>query len=511
MTEPRHPHRDDSARPGENSGARRGRPPRDAHPRAQQRRGGSSQGSRAATRPAPRATARTVAFEVIRAVNDADAYANLLLPRAIERAGLNAADAALATELTYGTLRRLGYYDAVIAIAAARSTDRIDAPVLDALRLGAHQLLATRVAAHAAVNESVALARTVSGQATTGFVNAVLRTISRDTPEAWLERVLATARSDDERLSLEHAHPVWVVRALRRSLAAEGRADELHALLAADNLAPRVTMIALPGLASVPEGAERTAFSPYGFRLGGGDPEGIVRGAKGRVRVQDEGSQLAALALTAVTPVRPGERWLDLCAGPGGKTALLAADALRSGATLDANEVSPARAGLVRRAVAPVPLSVPVSEEDGRERHTHHPVGYDRVLVDAPCTGLGALRRRPEARWRKQPSDIPELSKLQQELFLAGFASLAPGGVLAYVTCSPHLAETSSVVAEARRVLGDAIEPLDTAEAIRRVSASEIDIVENSADGHVQLWPHRHGTDAMFISLFRRVDAAAAP
>ncbi|HOA86364.1 MAG: transcription antitermination factor NusB [Microbacteriaceae bacterium] len=506
MTEPRHPHRDDSARPGRASDGRRGRRPRAAQPRGgQPRRDGSRPSARATARP----TARTVAFEVIRAVNDADAYANLLLPRAIERAGLGTADAGLATELTYGTLRRLGYYDGVIALAASRPTERIDPPVLDALRLGAHQLLATRVAAHAAVNESVALARTVSGQATAGFVNAVLRTISRERPERWLERVLETARSDDERLSLEHSHPVWVVRALRRSLAAEGRADELHELLAADNLAPRVTMIALPGLASVPEGAERTEFSPYGFRLGGGDPEAIVRAAKGRVRVQDEGSQLAALALTGATPVRPGERWLDLCAGPGGKTALLAADALRSGATLDANEVSPARAGLVRRAVAAVPMPVPVSEEDGRARRTTHPGSYDRVLVDAPCTGLGALRRRPEARWRKQPSDIPELSKLQQELFLAGFDSLAPGGVLAYVTCSPHLAETRSVVAEARRVLGDAIEPLDASEVLRRVCASEIDIVDSPGDGHVQLWPHRHGTDAMFISLFRRVDASA--
>lgn len=472
-------------------------------------------GKRESVRPAPRATARSVSFEVLRAVNEADAYANLLLPRAIERAGLSTADAALATELTYGTLRRQGYYDAVIALASSRSTDRIDPPVLDALRLGAHQLLSTRVAMHAAVNESVALARTVGGQSSTGFVNAVLRTISRDTPENWVQRVLDAARSDDERLSLEHSHPVWIVRAFRRALAAEGRADELIDLLSADNLAPGVTMIALPGLASLPEGAEPTPFSPYGFRLGGGDPEGIMRTSGGRIRVQDEGSQLAALALTAATPVRPGERWLDLCAGPGGKTAVLAADALRSGATLDANEVSPARAGLVRKAIAGVPLTVPVSEEDGRERQAQLPGVYDRVLVDAPCTGLGALRRRPEARWRKQPGDIPELTVLQLELFLAGFDSLAPGGVLAYVTCSPHLAETSGIVAEARRVLGDALEPLDTAAALRRVSDAPLDLGTTEAeargegDGHVQLWPHRHGTDAMFISLFRKVDTGA--
>lgn len=506
--------------------------PRQApHSRRGQRSGEGAPraGSPRQSRPEPRATARTVAFEVLRAVNEADAYANLLLPRAIERAGLSTADAALATELTYGTLRRQGYYDAVIALASSRSVDRIDPPVLDALRLGAHQLLSTRVAMHAAVNESVSLARTVGGQSSTGFVNAVLRTLSRDTPENWVQRVLDAARSDDERLSLAHSHPVWIVRAFRRALAAEGRADELIDLLAADNLAPRVTMIALPGLAAVPEGAEPTPFSPYGFLLGGGDPESIVRSSGGRIRVQDEGSQLAALALTAATPVRPGERWLDLCAGPGGKTAVLAADALRSGATLDANEVSPARAGLVRKALAGVPLTVPVSEEDGRERPSKLPGVYDRVLVDAPCTGLGALRRRPEARWRKQPGDIPELAALQQELFLAGFDSLAPGGVLAYVTCSPHLAETTAVVADARRVLGDAIEPLDTATALRRVTGSPLDVGRRGGegatdgqgsndgagapavegDGHVQLWPHRHGTDAMFISLFRKVAITA--
>ena len=471
--------------------------------------GNKHRGQRPPAPPAPprvpRATARTVAFEVMRAVHEDDAFANLLLPRSIERAGLSTADAALATELTYGTLRRQGYYDAVIALAASRPVDQIDSPILDALRLGAHQLLSTRVASHAAVNESVDLARSVTGQSTAGFVNAVLRTISRDAPESWLERVLEGARSDDERLSLEHSHPVWIVRAFRRALAAEGRAGELIELLAADNLAPTVTMIALPGLAEAPEEAERTPYSPYGFRLGGGDPESIVRSSKGRVRVQDEGSQLAALALTGATQIRVGERWLDLCAGPGGKTAVLAAQALRSGATLDANEVAPARAGLVRKAIAGVPLSVPVSEEDGRERSARMPGVYDRVLVDAPCTGLGALRRRPEARWRKQPSDIPELAELQYDLFLAGFESLAPGGVLAYVTCSPHLSETTAVVAEARRALGDAIEPIDAAAVVTKISSAPIDLAGDPEDGHAQLWPHRHGTDAMFISLFRKV------
>lgn len=451
--------------------------------------------------------ARAVAYDVLRAVTTDEAYANLLLPHAIERAKLDAQDAGLATELTYGTLRRRGTYDAIIAAAADRGVDRIDPPVLDALRLGVHQLLSTRVASHAAVNESVELARRHGGgRGAAGFANAVLRRVSRETPGHWMDRISEGARSDDERLGLQSAHPVWIVRALRRALSAEGRADELDALLAADNEAPRVAMIALPGLAEIPDDARHARFAPTAFTTRGGDPEALIRASGGRIRVQDEGSQLAALALSRFRPVEAGERWLDLCAGPGGKTALLAAEALAGGALLDANEISPTRAGLVRRAVASVPLEVEVTEEDGRERAARAAGEYDRILVDAPCTGIGALRRRPEARWRKTPADVPELTALQLDLVRAGLGALKPGGVLAYVTCSPHLAETSGVLAEVRREFGDAVEELDARAVVREIAGSDIDLPAQ-ADGSLraQLWPHRHGTDAMSIALLRRV------
>ena len=448
--------------------------------------------------------ARRVAYETMRAVHDSNAYANLLLPRSIRRAGLSPADAGLATELTYGTLRRQGTYDAVIALAAGRETAAIDPPVLDALRLGAHQLLSTRVASHAAVNESVALVAE-SARGATGFANAVLRRIARDTPGDWMSLLDERARAEDERLGLRHAHPVWVLRAFRRALAAEGRADELDALLSADNAAPTVTLAALPGVAVPPEEAQRTRYSPIGFALPGGDPEPVITAAGGTIRVQDEGSQLAALALSRCAPVRAGERWLDLCAGPGGKTAMLAAEALAGGASLEANEPVPARAGLVRDSVAGVPLEIPVSEEDGRTRAANAPGAYDRILVDAPCTGLGALRRRPEARWRKQPSDVPELAALQGELLDAAIRALAPGGVVAYVTCSPHLAETAAVVAEARRAWAGAIEELDARAVLQGLARHPLDLpAPEDGSGRAQLWPHRHGTDAMFISLLRR-------
>ena len=452
------------------------------------------------------AASRRVAYDTIRAVHESDAYANLLLPTSITRAGLSSSDAALATELTYGTLRRQGTYDAVIAIAADRGILDIDPAVLDALRLGVHQLLSTRVASHAAVNESVELARSAGGRGAAGFANAVLRRVSRDTPGDWMTRIADGARSDDEQLGLLFSHPVWVVRAFRRALAAEGRADELEALLTADNASPRVTMAALPGLAEVPEDARRTPFSPVGFRLGGGDPESTIRESHWRIRVQDEGSQLAALALTRALPVREGERWLDLCAGPGGKTAMLAAEALAHGARLEANEISPARAGLVRKALEGVPLEVPVSEQDGRERTAAAPDTYDRILVDAPCTGLGALRRRPEARWRKAPADVPELTGLQRELLTGAVSALARGGIVAYVTCSPHLAETSGVVAEVRREWGAALEEISARDVLTALTDADPALPPQAdGSGRAQLWPHRHNTDAMSISLLRRV------
>ncbi|WP_106814582.1 RsmB/NOP family class I SAM-dependent RNA methyltransferase [Microbacterium timonense] len=450
--------------------------------------------------------ARRVAFDTLRAVHESDAYANLLLPAAIGRAGLSTADAALATELTYGTLRRQGTYDAVIAIAADRPVTDIDPGVLDALRLGVHQLLSTRVASHAAVHESVELARTAGGRGAAGFANAVLRRVSRDTPGDWMTHVAESARSDDEQLGLLFSHPVWVVRAFRRALAAEGRADELEALLTADNASPRVTMAALPDLADAPGDARRTPYSPIGFRLGGGDPDALVRGSGGRIRVQDEGSQLAALALTRAVPVTAGERWLDLCAGPGGKTAVLAAEALRNDARLEANEISPARAGLVRQALAGVPMDVPVSEEDGRTRAAEAPGTYDRILVDAPCTGLGALRRRPEARWRKSPSDVPALTQLQRELLDAAIGALKPGGIVAYVTCSPHLAETAGVVADIRREWEGALEEVSAREVVTALAEADPGLpAQADGSGRTQLWPHRHNTDAMSISLLRRV------
>jgi 16S rRNA (cytosine967-C5)-methyltransferase len=444
------------------------------------------------------APARKVAAEVLAAVRDDDAYANLLLPARIAQAKLSPGDAALATELTYGTLRMQGRYDRIIRLAANRETDAIDPVVLDALRLGVHQLLATRIPPHAAVGDTVALAP----RRATGFVNGVLRTVARSTPAEWDVRLLK-GLNGDARLAAEYSHPEWVIDALRRALDADGHVDELEELLAADNVAPSVSLVALPGLVSVAQVGEPGGIAPTAVRAIGGDPASVPAVADGTARVQDEGSQLAALILSRATEIAPGERWLDMCAGPGGKAALLVAEARLGGAELVANELIPARAGLVRRALAVFDPAPRVVKGDATRFATTDPGGFDRILLDAPCTGLGALRRRPEARWRKQPGDIPGLVALQARLLDAAVAALAPGGLLAYVTCSPHPDETRAAV-EGVLKRHPGLVALDTRAVAAGIATSDLGPGVGPA---VQLWPHRHGTDAMFVQLLSKVDA----
>ncbi|HEU5223712.1 MAG TPA: transcription antitermination factor NusB [Candidatus Lumbricidophila sp.] len=447
--------------------------------------------------------ARIVAWEVLQAVRVDGAYANLLLPNRITRSRLSEADAALATELTYGTLRWQGYYDAIIELVADRAVSSIDPDVLDVLRLGAHQLLATRVATHAAVFEQAQIARRVAPGAV-GFVNGVLRTISRSSADEWRGWVAEHAASEQIARAALSSHPTWIIDALGSALAHEGRADELDALLLADNDPPKVNLavLPLPDADSPASIGEPNQFSPLGATAD--RPLAVVAEHEGRVRVQDEGSQLAALSLSRARPVAPGETWLDLCAAPGGKTAILAAEALATGARLVANELVPARADLVRSSIASVPLEVAVRVGDGRTLDAAEfgaSAGFDRVLLDAPCTGLGALRRRPESRWRKSPTDVAELTALQSELFDAAVRVLAPGGILAYVTCSPHLPETRQLV-DAALARHPELTRLDTQSVVQSVALAPLDLAGEATA--VQLWPHRHRTDAMFIALFAR-------
>ncbi|ONM50359.1 methyltransferase [Nocardia donostiensis] len=429
----------------------------------------------------------------MRAVRERDAYANLVLPALLRERRVTGRDAALATELGYGACRTLGVLDAVIAECAGRDIEQIDGPLLDVLRLGVYQLLRTRIGAHAAVDTSVALVRAESGAGKAGFVNAVLRQAARRSPEEWVDAL--APRDPVGRLAFEFAHPAWIAQAFADALGAD--AVELRDLLAADDARPTVHLVARPGEITAEElalvtGGEEGALSPYAVHLDGGDPAALEPVREGMAAVQDEGSQLVAIALTrAPLEGADGGRWLDLCAGPGGKAALLGALAAIDRFHVDAVEPAEHRAELVRKTTRDLPVAVHIA--DGR--NSGLTPGYDRVLVDAPCTGLGALRRRPEARWRRTPADVAELVVLQRELLNAAWELLRPGGVLVYSTCSPHLPETVAVVADTVRRTG-AVE-LDTRELLPGVT----DIGPGPA---VQLWPHRHGTDAMFLAALRK-------
>jgi 16S rRNA (cytosine967-C5)-methyltransferase len=442
-----------------------------------------------------------VAFELLREVNRG-AYANLALPPLLAARRLTGRDAAFATELAYGTIRMQGRYDPVIAKAIERPIKRLSSELTAVLRLGTHQLAALRVPDHAAVDSSVALAREAIGTGPSHLVNAALRVIAEAGFDT-LEAELLEGLPDDDVLSRRTSHPAWIIRALRQALQA-GQRDpaDLPALLEANNQPAATALVARPGmisqeelLAEVPDGTAGR-FTPTAVIMDHGSPAQVQAVRLNKAGVQDEGSQLVALALADAPLTGPDARWADLCAGPGGKAALLGAIARQRGATVHATEVHPHRADLVRGIVDLETVHVEVG--DGRELGTTHPGEFDRVLVDVPCTGLGALRRRPEARWRHSPTDMASLGPLQRELLASAIQATRPGGLIAYVTCSPHLAETTLVLQDVLR----------RAPECSVVNCGDVELLAGTGavrpDGNLQLWTDIHGTDAMFLALIRR-------
>lgn len=417
-----------------------------------------------------RADARRVALDVIGRVRTTDAYANLVLPSAIRRAGLRPRDAALATELAYGTLRMLGTLDWIVSLHASRAPDP---EVADVLRLGAYQLVYTDIPAHAAVAETVRLAP----HRGRGFVNAVLRRVAGSDPP-WPD-------PDDDpvaALALRHAHPEWIVRLWLHEL---GR-EHTEALLHSNNVAPAVTVRATTdGVADRLRGVG-LHVEPGRWRAdtltvrGGGAPSSWPGFAEGAFVVQDEASVLAGATLGP----EPGSTVADLCAGPGGKTSQLAA----TGARVVAVELHHGRGRLVAQA-APDALVVTGDATSPPLRG-----GLDGVLLDAPCSGLGVLRRRPEARWRVRPDDVDGAADLQRRLAASALDVLRPGGVLVYAVCTVTRAETTHVVDE---LLARA--PVAAAEHIHPT----VPRVLGEAPA-LQLLPHVHGTDGMFIARIRK-------
>lgn len=463
---------------------------------------------------------RTLVFQVLLAVETKDAYANLLLPPRITRAHISGRDAGFATELTYGTLRSQGYYDWIIDECSSRPVAALEKEVLIILRMGLHQLLNMRVPTHAAVSESVNLTKQEANEGAAGLVNGVLRQAVRLADSGELESRL-NGLSKSRRLTSEYSHPAWIIAAYRAALSEHAKLgaqipsddDSLAALLAENNRAPYINLVARPGLAdretladAIEDMGQDVAYStlsPWGLIVSGGDPASLEEVRQARVGVEDQGSQLVA-ALAATYPLEGSDQnWLDLCAGPGGKAALMAALGRQRGAQLIANEISPHRAKLVEDSVQALD-NVQVTQNDG----THFPLredGYDRVLVDAPCTGLGALRRHPESRYRARNETIPDITDLQARLLNRALEVCRPGGLVIYATCSPHPAETTFLVERVLKERKDG-QLLDlTPVWDQLIDAEAWPQGLGCADKYLQLWPHIHASDAMFAVVIRKI------
>ena len=421
---------------------------------------------------------RLLAFEVLAEVGLQGAYSNLILPKALSESILEANDRALGTELVYGTLRMQGRHDHFISAASDRSLEQIDPKALIVLRLGTHQLKQMRVPSHAAIYESVELAKKVVGKSTASFVNAILRKIDSLDFEQ-----LSKPTQEYARLALEYSHPEWIVSSYFDSLK---NSSDVISLLQANNNPAKPTLIAWPGLAAQGELLEAGALAIARSSVAAtfdGNPGDIAAIRERRAGVQDLGSQLVVEKF--YDQFKPNLRWLDLCAGPGGKAAYLSALLKRDGGSLLANEISNERAKLVSQVMHHGEVNVC----DGRSMPDE--LGkFDRILLDAPCTGIGALRRRPEVRWRRNLQDLKNLTQLQSELLESATRLLSPGGIIAYVTCSSHQAETKFQIRSFLK---------------QHSNFTRISVQDERADidGDLQLWPHRDGTDAMFLSLLR--------
>lgn len=452
-----------SGRPGRRPGRRPG-PPRGAP-------------------PAPAGLpARRAALAALRAVEDEGAWSNTAVPLAV--ADLDEArDRALASHLAYDTLRFEGTLDWALGHVVSRPLDDVEVPLRRVLRLGALQLLRTEVPAHAAVATSVALAResVPSGRAqgAGGFVNGVLRALDRKRDTlSWPDRDADPVAY----LELTTAHPAWVVRDLLDRFGL----DRAEAILLADDEPPGLTLratgdrdalvaeLAADGATVVPGQA------PAAVRAPGLDPRRLPAVAEGRAVPQDEASQRVVLA----AEVSAGARVLDLCAGPGGKTTYLAAEVGPDGPPVTAVELHPHRARMVADAAARQGVAVEVLVGDAEDPPLDPDATFDVVLLDAPCTGLGTGRRRPEVRWRRTPADVDDLAELQRRLLRAAADRVAPGGRLVYSVCTWTHAETDAIA--------------DWLDAQRTPLGPR---------NRRQLLPDRDGTDGMYLAVWDRSQA----
>ena len=436
--------------------------------------------------------ARLLAFNLVSQVNREGAYANIRLPQLLSDSKLDERDRGFATELSYGTLRMQGKHDFAIRTKIDRPFETLDPAIVDLLRMGLHQILEMRVPDHAAVDATVEVARLVAGEGKASYVNAILRSILRDPPDY----------ESDPDLPTKYSHPEWIVSAFRDQLKDESR---LISLLESHNTPVAPHIVCWPGKSTreelINEGAELMAEGTFSVRAEK-MPGSYVAIHERRAGVQDLGSQLISEIFFNTAGGADYLHWLDMCAGPGGKAAMLF-NLLQENRPKDnftANEPTEHRATLVSHVIPPSQVITHKGED-----LPDLPTRYDRIMIDAPCSGLGALRRRPESRWRKTQSDLKNLISLQRDLLDSGVKLLNPGGVIAYVTCSPHRSETIAQVADFLYRHKD-FELLSLTPFIPTSAKSMNFLQEN---GTIQMWSDIHGTDSMFMAAFTRKDGEA--
>ena len=447
------------------------------------------------SRPFKRANpspARLIAFDLVTQVNRGGAFANLRLPELLAESNLEQRDRAFATELSYGTLRMQGKHDYAITKKIDRPFAELDEKVVDILRLGVHQIFEMRVPIHAAVGETVELARAVAGESKASYVNALLRAIAAD-PDIYTELEIDESVENLEKLAILYSHPKWIISAYFDQLKDW---DAVVELLKKNNIPAAPQIVAWPGKSTVAEiletGGSKLPIGTYSV-LSDHLPNEYPAIKDKRAGIQDMGSQLVAEIFFG-TSDSTSHSWLDLCAGPGGKAALLNNLLTENfpNAKFLANEPSEHRAELVARVV---PKSKIISF-DGRNSSEFGGT-FDRILIDAPCSGLGALRRRPEARWRRSINDLKELLPLQRDLIDSAYEMLNVGGVIGFATCSPLLAETKGQVLDAMYRHKD-LKLLNIADFS---PAGEVGV---NSDGTLQLWTHLQECDSMFLALLKR-------
>ena len=446
--------------------------------------------------------ARTAAYHVVRAVLRGDdlprALAGLRDPLADDR------DRALVTELAVGTFRWLAALDHVVERAADRPLARIDDEVLTVLRLGAYQLLhLDRVPPAAAVDESVRLARRIGKSSAAGFVNAVLRRIAATRGKPALPPPPSEAGNRDSRLeylSVTGSHPRWLAERWLDRHGLPAVADWVRFNNAAPPLTLRANRLRTTReelgrrLAEHDVRTEPTRFARDGLTVLAGNPYRTPVASRGLFLAQDEASQLVAEMVGGL----PGERVLDACAAPGGKTTAIAGAMGRSG-LLVAGDLRPARLRLLRGALADMGAAAAVVRLDMRRGVPFGPV-FDRVLVDAPCSGLGVLRRDPEIRWRRGPGDLPRFAREQLSMVGHAAGAVRPGGVLVYATCSSEPDENEEVVAAFLDARPDfeAVSPDRTGPVAPGLQA----VLDDR--GRLSTTPFGHGLDAFFAVVLRR-------